>query len=239
VSPRRAPAGGRCADLLVFYRNNVHDNNNPDVPSAGSAAAGPVGTGMSVSGGRHDTIMDNRFSGNDAWGMILVPYLDSGPPCFWGVVGVLGPGSCLWDEYGDALIGNVFSGNGSYGHPTNGDFAHVNFVADPTANCYRGNHEPGGRPVRPASAAAAQAASPSCTGSAAAPGATDPRFLGEVLCDSQTQIIPGTPAACPTGQYPRRRRVIMHPLPRHLPTMPRPCSDVPVNPWCPAPRGLG
>ncbi|MBV8220512.1 MAG: hypothetical protein JO325_18765, partial [Solirubrobacterales bacterium] len=45
----------------VFYKNYVHDNNNPDVPSAGAAAAGPVGTGMSISGGRNDTIMDNRF----------------------------------------------------------------------------------------------------------------------------------------------------------------------------------
>ena len=45
----------------VFYKNYVHDNNNPDVPSAGAAAAGPVGTGMTISGGRNDTIMDNRF----------------------------------------------------------------------------------------------------------------------------------------------------------------------------------
>ena len=33
---------------------------------------------MSVSGGRNDTIMDNRFVNNDAWGVILVPYPDSG-----------------------------------------------------------------------------------------------------------------------------------------------------------------
>ena len=32
----------------VFMHNYVHDNNNPNVPSAGAAAAGPVGTGMSV-----------------------------------------------------------------------------------------------------------------------------------------------------------------------------------------------
>ena len=34
----------------VFFHNYVHDNNNPNVPAAGSAAQGPVGTGMSVSG---------------------------------------------------------------------------------------------------------------------------------------------------------------------------------------------
>ena len=34
----------------VLTRNLFDDNNNPNVPSAGSAAAGPVGTGLSLSG---------------------------------------------------------------------------------------------------------------------------------------------------------------------------------------------
>src|SRR6202021_101149 len=38
----------------VFIHNSVHDNNNPDVPQAGSASAGPTGTGMTVSGGSND-----------------------------------------------------------------------------------------------------------------------------------------------------------------------------------------
>ena len=68
----------------VFYDNYVHDNNNPNVPTAGSAAAGPVGTGMSLSGARDDTVVDNTFVDNDAWGTILVPYPDSGSPCTGG-----------------------------------------------------------------------------------------------------------------------------------------------------------
>ena len=48
-------------------------------PPRGSAAAGPVGTGMSLSGGRNDTVMDNMFANNGAWGQIVVPYPDSGP----------------------------------------------------------------------------------------------------------------------------------------------------------------
>jgi hypothetical protein len=59
--------------------NYVHDNNNPNVPYSGSAGAGPVGTGMSVSGGRNDTIINNRFVNNEAWGVIFVPYPDKGP----------------------------------------------------------------------------------------------------------------------------------------------------------------
>ncbi|MHB8451595.1 MAG: hypothetical protein ACYDAQ_14300, partial [Mycobacteriales bacterium] len=57
----------------VFMHNYVHDNNNPNVPAAGSAAAGPVGTGMSLSGARNDTVMDNVFENNGAWGTIFVP----------------------------------------------------------------------------------------------------------------------------------------------------------------------
>ena len=63
----------------VFMNNFVHDNNNPNVPAAGSAAAGPVGTGMSISGGRNDTVMNNRFVNNDAWGVILVPFTGQRP----------------------------------------------------------------------------------------------------------------------------------------------------------------
>ena len=50
----------------VFIHNFVHDNNNTTTPGLGSAAAGPVGTGMSVAGGRNDTIMSNRFVNNKA-----------------------------------------------------------------------------------------------------------------------------------------------------------------------------
>jgi hypothetical protein len=217
----------------VFIHNNVHDNNNPNVPAAGSAAAGPVGTGMSVSGGRNDTIMDNRFANNNAWGVILVPFLDSGKPCFAGTYGgVLGPKSCLWDDYGNALVDNTFTHNGSYGHPSNGDFAEVNFQTDPGSNCYSGNHEAGGAPVQPASAAATQSSMPTCATTTTQPGSSDSHFLGEVLCDSRVQISPGTPASCPSGQYPRVTHIVMHPLPKHLKSMPDPCAGVPSNPWC-------
>jgi hypothetical protein len=188
---------------------------------------------MSVSGGRNDTIMDNRFANNDAWGMILVPYLDSGKPCDGGTyAGPLGSTSCLWDDFGDALLGNTFSHNGSYGHPTNGDFGQVNLESDSATNCYRGNQEPGARPAQPATAASMQTMHPTCDGKPQAAGSSDSRFLGEVLCDSQVQLVPGTPASCPSGPYPRVTRIVMHPLPKHLKTMPNPCAGVPSNPWC-------
>ena len=58
----------------VFIHNDVHDNNNGNVPEAGNAAAGPIGTGMTLSGGRNDTVMDNTFSNNGAWGILFGPY---------------------------------------------------------------------------------------------------------------------------------------------------------------------
>src|SRR6202022_3018836 len=99
----------------VFMNNYVHDNNNPNVPALGSAAQGPVGTGMSASGARNDTVMNNSFERKNAWGRILVPSLDSGGPCTGGTPDGLGPGSCLFDEWGDAVLNNQFTNNGSYG----------------------------------------------------------------------------------------------------------------------------
>ncbi len=213
----------------VFIHNYLHDNNNPNVPAAGSAAAGPVGTGMTLSGGRNDTVMDNRFVHNDAWGIAFIPYIDSPTPCDGGTPSAAF--GCLWDPYNDALIGNTFTGNGSYGHPTNGDFAELNLNSDPATNCYSANHEAGGAPVQPASAAAMQTSHPSCDGSPQPAGSSDPNFINELLCDTQVELVSGVPPACPSGQYPRVTKIVMHPL-RKQQTMPNPCKGVPSNPWC-------
>ena len=42
-----------------------------------AAAAGPVGTGVSFEG-RNDTVMDNKFINNGAWGVVFQPYPDTG-----------------------------------------------------------------------------------------------------------------------------------------------------------------
>jgi hypothetical protein len=215
----------------VFMHNYVHDNNNPNVAAAGSAAAGPVGTGMSVSGGRDDTIMDNTFVNNNAWGVIFVPYLNSGAPCTGGTMNILGAGSCLFDGWGDALISNTFGPNGAYGHPSNGDLGQVNFESGHPTNCYGTNTATAGSTLS-TDLVLLQTTHPSCDGSPATMGSSNQSFLTEVLCDSQVELSPGVPAVCPNGQYPRRTRVIMHPLPSHLRTMPDPCAGVPANPWC-------
>jgi hypothetical protein len=215
----------------VFFHNYVHDNNDPNVPQAGSASAGPVGTGMSVSGGRNDTIMGNLFARNNAWGLILVPYPDNGPPCTGGTANspLLGNGSCLFDGWGDHVLNNRFVNNGSYGNPTNGAFDHLNLESHPSS-CFSGNTG-----QLSSDATALQTKYPVCTTTAVAPDLNIP-FLDETLCDTGVKL---PPFGCQPGDhYPAAGTVEMPPLARQK-TMPNPCRGVPANPWCPAHRRRG
>jgi hypothetical protein len=215
----------------VFMDNFVHDNNNPNVPALGSAAAGPVGTGMSLSGARNDTIMNNIFENNGAWGTILVPYPDSGSPCTGGTST---PVACLYDEYGDAVIGNTYEHNGFFGNPTNGDIAAANLEPGPT-DCYAGNTETG-RGSLTTSPPLLELLYPTCSGNIVPPDA-NALFLDEVACDSQSvsiAVITGGTLCPPGANYPRRTQVVMSPLPsaNQLASMANPCAGVPDNPWC-------
>jgi len=218
----------------VFMDNYVHDNNDPNVPAAGAAAAGPVGTGMTISGGRFDTIMNNTFSNDKAWGVVFAPYPDSGPPCTGGTPNypLLGPGSCLYDEYGDALLNNKFSNDGGYGNPTNGDFEELNFESGEPNDCFSGNTDTSGH--LNVTSEALELQYPSCSGTQTVAN-PNPAFLPQLLCD--TQVTLGGSDFCVTpNQYPRMTAINngLHKLPpvSKLPTMPNPCKGVPKNAWC-------
>jgi hypothetical protein len=217
----------------VLYKNRFVSNNNPNVPKSGSAGQGPVGTGVSISGGRNDTVMDNTFTNNGAWGTILVPYPDSGPPCTGGIPNdpILGTGSCLYDEYGDALIDNTYNHDGFFGNPTNGAFDQLNLAGGEATDCFRGNKAIKGK--LGSDARALEAAHPKCTGKKVSTNFNSD-FLNEVLCDSQLSLSGGAPPCGPKDHYPRQTHVVMHPLPKKLSTMPNPCAGVPKNPWCPS-----
>ena len=212
----------------VFTNNFVHDNNNANVPGAGTAAEGPVGTGMSVSGGRNDTVMNNRFVNNGAWGVILFPFPDSGPPCTGGTKNspLLGKKSCLYDDWGNHLLNNTFTNNGGFGNRTNGDFEELTFESHPS-NCFAGNTDTSGS-LNPDSAAL-QASKPTCT-TTSVPSNFNLAFLNELVCDTQAKL---KGFGCvPSDHYPRRTKVVMRKLPKHLKSMPNPCAGVPANPWC-------
>ncbi len=210
----------------VFMHNNVHDNNNPSVPRAGSAAAGPTGTGMTISGGRNDTVMDNRFYDNGAWGILFVPYPDSSTPsdhqtCS-GTGGVELPSlGCVYDPEGDALLHNTFTHDGYYGNPSNSDYGEITISAHEPQNCFVGNTAPDGS--APTDLEQTQS---SCGQLTTATNASGP-LLAQVLCDTGF-------GGCPAGaKYPAPGAVVMHPLPKNIPTMPNPCLGVPTNAWCP------
>jgi hypothetical protein len=192
--------------------------------------------------------MNNVFENNRAWGIILVPYPDDGPPCTGGT---LTPAACLYDQWGDAVIGNVFHHNGSYGNPSNGDIAALQLELSPT-DCFGGNVEEGGGAVT-TSPGDAESLYPTCDGSVSTPPNPNPVFLDEVACDSGSASLAGAPSGtiCLPGEsnYPRQTKVKMHKLPgatsthgrpaienpasAKLKTMADPCNGVPANPWCP------
>jgi hypothetical protein len=226
----------------IFYDNAIYDNNNPDVPAAGSAAAGPVGTGVSIEG-RFDSFIDNTFTDNGAWGIVFQPYPDTGNPpanavaagkaCAGGTTNfnLLGlfTVNCLYDDWGNQLIDNTFSGNGFFGNPSNGDFAETTLTAGNAINCYSGNTDKSGTVT--SSPADLQTTNSVC-GTVAQTDDENDTFLFQATCDTEAL---GVGVGCsPTSNYPRRTRVVMHPLPKHLATMPNPCKGVPANPWCPA-----
>jgi hypothetical protein len=216
----------------VFIHNNVHDNNNANTPEAGNAAAGPIGTGMTLSGGRNDTVMDNTFANNGAWGTLFVPYPDSGTPSLhqkcahFGGFQTNGLG-CVFEDEGDALLGNTYVNDGFYGNPTNTDFGQIVINGGLPSNCYADNTAPIGS--APANLEQLQ---PKCGVKATATNLDD-TLVTQVECDSRL-------APCPAGaNYPAQTGVRLEPFPRGLPTMPNPCAGVPTNSWCSSGRPVG
>jgi hypothetical protein len=218
-----APQDGRCPDggtshithttsCWVFMHNYVHDNNNSDVPASGSAAAGPIGTGMTVSGGRYDTVMDNVFANNGAWGVLFLPYAQNGTPSLHqtcsGIGGHQVPGfGCVMDPMGDALIGNAFHHNGYFHNPSNSDYGQITLFGNEPQNCYAHNHAPDGSdPVN------LEKAQPRCDGNSTAANNGGALFP-QVLCDAGLSV-------CPAGAH-----------------YPKPCAGVPANAWCPRSHG--
>jgi hypothetical protein len=238
-----SPQDGRCPhgkkspvthtiSCWVFMHNYVHDNNNPQVPGRGAASAGPVGTGMSIAGGRFDTVMHNRFVDNGAWGVLLVPYPDDETPppgqhCQGGTSDTILASfgfTCTFDDWGNQIFDNKFSNNGFFGNPTNGDIGELTLVNGQPINCYRGNTTPDGT-----SPPLVQTTNTNC--GQIGLGNNNLPLLAETGCDTQL----AEQLCLPTDNYPRGTKVIMHPLPtKRLPTMPNPCNGVPRNPWCTA-----
>ena len=268
------PQDGRCTgkgtksaitgtgSCWVFTGNLVENNNNPNVPIAGTAGLGPTGTGMTISGGRNDTIMGNEFLDNGAWGVLFVPYPDAnlssdGKTCKGtkglDVSGIGIPGlSCAYDPMGDVLSNNKFSGNGTLGNPSNADFGNLLIGGNEPTDCFSGNTEWNATFSSQTGSASNANVNDGFSGQTPAtcgtktpkqgifgPTNTDGTLLTQVECDAG--VLSGS--SCSSAHYPQATAVVMQPLPgavsvvdpssSTLPSMPNPCVGVPSNSWCP------
>jgi hypothetical protein len=231
-SPQLGLCPGSTSQSCTFFRDNyVHDNNNPNVPSAGTASLGAVGSGIIVSGGRFDTVTRNRVMNNGSWGILLVPFPDTGTPppvahCQGGITNGPVPG-CYYDDWANTVSNNSFTHNGFFANPTNGDVGEVSDMHTP-GNCWFGNVDTAGTPI---TSEPPDIQSTHATCGAPNQGAGPFSTLGiQLIC--ATQLLGPCPPS-PGMAYPRVTRVVMPPLPRGLRTMPNPCLGVPANAFCP------
>jgi hypothetical protein len=238
------PTGTR--SCWVFTHNSVHDNNNPNTPyNDGIAADSPIGTGVLISGGRFDTVDHNDIRDNGAWGVLLVPDVDTEP---WipiahckGGLGLKALSFCYYDDWGNEIENNTLSHNGFFGNPGNVDLAELSNLEFP-GNCWHGNVDASGNAVRPKHF---QLGRPRVT--------SDPLFIQyfphnicgipdagqglisilsvQLVCN--TEVFGPCPDSTSYASYPVRTGVEMMALPPQ-PSMPDPCVGVPRNPWCPA-----
>jgi len=221
----------------VWMNNNIHDNNNPNVPGNGSALAGgaPVGTGMILAGSTYITLSGNTVTHNGAWGELIAdlpdqetPPADNPNPCTGGIYAPV-PGSevCYFPAFGNVSENNVFSGNGFFGNPSNGDIGLPTVLHNP-GNCFANDSVPDG--TDPPTIETNPLYAPSGGMCTSANAGDEGLLAAEVLCDSQL-VFP-----CPTlpeATYPRPAATFSLPgIPANLASMPNPCAGVPSNPWC-------
>ncbi|HEY5013091.1 MAG TPA: hypothetical protein VIK61_10355 [Acidimicrobiia bacterium] len=221
----------------VFRHNFVHDNDNVDVPGHGSAELGPPGNGLVISGGRNDTVIDNRFENNGSWAVLVVPFPDTGTPppiahCEGGDpngIPALDIKGCYFAAWGNEVAHNVFAHNGTFGNPTNGDLGEISDRHTP-GNCWHDNTDAAGVTTAPDKL---QATNATCGVAHAGAGIASALTL-QVVC--ATEVFSPCPPQ-PGSRYPRRTTLTLPALAPQA-TMPNPCVGVPANPWCPNGRPL-
>jgi hypothetical protein len=233
---RTGPLGTK--SCTVWMNNDLHDNNNPNVPGNGSGLAGgaPVGTAMVLAGSTHVTLSGNTVTHNGAWGALIAdlpdqesPAKNNPNPCQGGIYApVPGEELCDYPAFGIVSENNKFSGNGFFGNPSNGDIGLSTMHHDP-GNCFSNDSVPDG--TDPSDIETNPSYEPS-GGMCTQANSGDQGVLGaEGLCASQ---LVGPCPGLPGTTYPRpAAQFSLPPVPGDLPTMPNPCDGVPSNPWCP------
>lgn len=239
-NPTPPPGAQRKNICWVMIHNRVVNNNNAATPRS-AAAPGLLGTGMTIAGGRNDLVVENTFSGNKAWGILIIPYpgVEEKPPpqvlkkfpedeCRGGIKAeVETKHECVYEPSASEVAANTFAKNGGFGHPSNGDIGEVaNASAETTNNCWHSNLEEGGG--EPSSEPKAiQTTHGTCGGTNTGGELTTSVLAAQATCDSQ--LLAECPGAPGVG-YPREEAKPMS-LPKE-PSMVDPCEGVPRNNWC-------
>lgn len=236
--------GGGARPCTIIERNFVHDNNNPDTPSAGLTASAPVGTGINLSGGRNNWVRDNTIQGNGAWGILANDYPDfstpngradwcaggqlnyAPPPPYDKILGARVP--CMFFSSGNRIEGNRFQGNGAFGNITNGDLGNL-ALPNAVNNCFRRNAGADGATLTTWPPRLQGVREAGVCGAAwdAGPAQIVPLML-EALCAAYG---PSSGACLPGPGYPQPSGVKLMPIPQE-PGMADPCAGVPANSWC-------
>jgi hypothetical protein len=220
------PTGGR--SCTVVEHNLIVSNNDPNVPGGEGGVLRLIGAGVVIAGGRHDMIARNVIRDQGAYGIVLTPFPWLGRPatpdahCQGGLQAtIVQTPLCFFDDYGNLVAGNRFAGNGFFGNATNGD------VADAGR---------GGRTAffgaLGAQIACATAAFGACSDGTVRPVIGPLTALARAL-HADSGALTGSKLATMRARYPTLTAVTA-PAPPLQPSMPDPCADVPVDPWCPS-----
>jgi hypothetical protein len=230
-----SPQDGRCPgsatrSCTIIEDNLILANNNANAP--GSDAAPPVGTGVQIAGGSYDTVTGNVIKNQGSWGILASDDADPEQPppdahCQGGIKNYPLPRFCLFQARGNQVYGNVFSHDGFFGNLSNSDLATEGLASYRPRNCFYRNIDLGG----PLTSAPASIQGASVDGQPCGrPGTgNDPALANQLICAAGTYPCPLPPIL---AKYPKQTRTVMLPPPR-LPSMPRPCTGVPRNAFCP------
>jgi hypothetical protein len=241
------PTGAQRKNICwVMIHSRVVNNNNGGTPTSGGAP-GLLGTGMTDAGGRNDLVINDTFSGNKAWGLLVITYpgLGEKPPeqvlnefpadeCRGGVGTMVGTErECVYEAYANEVANNTFGENGGYGNPSNGDVGEVNH-AEPNQliNCWHGNVETAGGELT-GEPSAIQTTKGTCSNPDA--GASSTTLAAQAACDSRIAPEASACTEIPGSNYPRTAAKLLSVarMNEQSPTMPNPCEGVPRNRWCP------
>jgi hypothetical protein len=204
-----------------------------------------VGSGIDLTGGRNNTVRNNRVIHNGSWGILLNDYPDVSPViastyCAGGILGYNPPPPfdqlyglvvpCFFHSFGNHVVGNWFEHNGFFGSDTKGDLANA-ALGYRTNNCFRRNVDLG---TKKPTSSPRNLQDPNAAGTCGKPWKPDTNqefsLIDQLRCASlgpQSGACPGLPPPL----YPLQKQVQLLPIPRE-PGMDDPCEGVPENSWC-------